>query len=265
MKIQLRNVVALLLLLATAPASAQKVITFESKDSKLGHNKAFKHGEGKNSLTVGMLSWFNGYVPVYYERSVLSMLSVQIGAGATCRSFGSDLGFVMAAEGETSSTYTSGNDIKDDYSHYKFRSTTPGLYLSFAPKVYYHDEGMDGEYVSPMLEYKMFSYKARKADVTAPMSGGYNDDRDVPHSKEEQMEYMRCLDFTVNFGGHYQSRNHVTFGWSTGFGVRTANSQRLDIGTSTDGVGNSHYTNAVEEYKKTKLLFTFNFVVGRWF
>jgi hypothetical protein len=102
MKIRIRNIAAAVSLFAAVPAIGQKVITFESKDAKLGHNKAFKGGEGKNSITAGMLSWFNGYVPVYYERSVLSMLSIQIGAGATCRTLGSDLGFVMAGEGETS-------------------------------------------------------------------------------------------------------------------------------------------------------------------
>ena len=73
----LKNIVAAVLLASGAlPAGAQKTITFESKDAKLGHSRAYTRGEGKNSITAGLLSWFNGYVPVYYERSVLSMLSV---------------------------------------------------------------------------------------------------------------------------------------------------------------------------------------------
>jgi hypothetical protein len=92
MKLYIRNIALITLFTLTAlSANAQKTITFDTKDAKGGHSHSFNHGDGKNSASVGLLSWFNGYVPFYYERSLLSMLSVQVGAGLTVRSFGSDL------------------------------------------------------------------------------------------------------------------------------------------------------------------------------
>lgn len=250
-------------------AGAQKVITFESHDSKTGHKKSGTAGEGKNSVTVGLLSWFSGYTPVYYERSVLSMLSLQVGAGVTTRSFGADLGYGIYSEGETSDIFTSQNsrnDVKDDYAHYKFRKSLPGLFVSFAPKLYYHDEGMDGAYVSPTISYKVFRFAAQMADETAdPTQYGTGDDRLIPHIKQEQSESVRCIDFAVNFGGHYQSRKHVVIGWNTGIGIRNSSAERLDIGVVNDAQNVARYKNAVAEYSKTKLLLTLNFVIGGWF
>src|SRR4051812_41444814 len=89
---------------------AQKVITFDSKSSSssTSHHHSSKHRTlAKNSLSVGLISWFNGYTPLYYERAVTDFMSIQAGIGVTTRSFGNDLGVIVSGEGTTSPNFQS--------------------------------------------------------------------------------------------------------------------------------------------------------------
>jgi hypothetical protein len=67
-------------MLLPAVSSAQTEIVFETHD-KTGQRH--KGAEGTNSITFGFASLLNGYTPVYYERKVLSFMSVAIGGGGT--------------------------------------------------------------------------------------------------------------------------------------------------------------------------------------
>lgn len=261
-----KTALAAVLAVATLQAFAQKEITFESHPGT-GNHKSFTPGPGDQSVSVGLLSWFNGYVPFYYERALFDMLSLQAGVGLTTRSFGGDLGFAMEEFGQTSSNYNGENmyDVTDDYTHYQFRNAKPGLYLSFAPKIYYDNEVMDGFWLSPMIEYKNFRYDAQKADETAAVVYNTDDDRLIPHSTEVMKEHVNCLDLSLNWGASYEMRNHVTIGWSTGLGVRTAQGERLDIGVYDDRAGVAHYVNKIAPYEKTKPFFSFNLIIGGWF
>lgn len=258
-----------LLICAVLPAYAQREITFESRNTNSSsHHK--HHKLSQNSITIGVASWFNGYIPIYYERALNDVLSIQGGIGVTTRSFGNDLGYIVSGdEGKNSPNfaYYPNSDIDDSYEHYKYRHVVPSLYLSIAPKIYYDDDVMDGKYISLMCEMKQFRYRAQKVDEHL-MPGLYadpTDDRLLPHTSQYQDEKVNCLDFTVNVGGHLQTRKNVVIGWSTGVGIRIASSERLDIGIVRDGVNPDHYTNGVVDYNKTKFLFTFNFIVGGCF
>ena len=250
----------LLVLTVVLPASAQKTITFESTN-KSGQSKS-RAGDGKNSLTIGVISWFNGVVPVYYERSLLSMLSVQGGIGLTTRSFGADFGTLMEGDVE-SENFEYPNDIPDDYTYYKYRKTQPGVYLSVSPRVYYDDDVMDGMFIAPTFSYKLNRYAAQKADETVD-AVFTDDDRKVPHTSDVFNEHIRCLDLGFTWGGTYQSRSHFTIGWSTGIGVRSAKGERLDIGMVENVDGTTRYVNSVYDYDKTKFFMSLNLTVGGW-
>lgn len=248
-------------LLAPASANAQKVITFESHTASSG--KRHRQEAGANSITFGLGSFINGYNALYYERKVLDFMSISVGGGVTYRSYMNDFGAVLANDGENSD-YFFYQDIKDDYASYKYRTVSPGLYASLAPRIYFSDEAMNGFYLSPALEVKQYNFKARMADVTVAPNNyyGYSD---VPYSTATASEYMHCLDATINAGGHHQLRNHLVVGWNVGFGLRHQNSERLDLGIVQDGSGNLSYANRMRDYSTTKPLFTFNFVLGGWF
>ncbi len=260
---------SMLLLGDSGAASAQKMITFESHDGPSSSHKRHTGVNGKNSVTIGLVSWINGYTPVYFERAIGSHFSVQIGAGFTSRSYLNDFGMLVWNDGKDNSDRFKGNDdVEDHYENYKFRKTLIGPYFSIAPKVYFHpDDLMNGAYVSPMLEYKSYQFEAQKADITEQADNYYSnyDDRDIPHTKEKVNEHMNCLDFTINIGGHFQTGSHLAVGWSVGLGARHISSERLDIGKLPDSNGNYYYANNITGYSKTKPLFTFGFTMGGWF
>lgn len=262
-----KALLAAVLAVVTIPAFAQKEITFESTSASSGKHKKFESGTGDQTISVGTLSWFNGYVPFYYERAMLDMLSLQAGVGFTTRSFGGDFGFLLDEFGQNSNNYNGENmyDVEDDYTHYQFRNATPGLYLSFAPKIYYTNDVMDGMWLAPMVEYKNFRYNAQMADETAPIVSTGGDDRLIPHTSEVFKEHINCVDFSIHWGSTYELEKHFTIGWSTGFGIRTSKGERLDIGIYDDNSGTEHYMNKVAYYEKTKPFFAFNLTIGGWF
>lgn len=252
-------------------AAAQKktenktqIITFETKDYS---GKSESDNPGKNSLTIGVLSWFNGYIPVHYERRLTNFLSVQVGGGITMRSYGNDFGQLVHEDGRESNFFNSGNsaltDVTDKYESYLYRKTRPGYYLSVSPRVYFSDNVMDGFTLAPMLEYKQFRYAAQLADVKATDASAY-EEGDVPRVSEIFGESMKCLDFTMNVGGHYQSDNHMVLAWNVGFGIRNLDAKRLDLGYSSD-MGATRYINAVHAYSKVRPLLTFDLRIGGWF
>lgn len=250
-------------------AGAQKMITFESRsvtNSKYKKRRRQHEDDAKNSVTMGFASLLNGYIPVYYERTIAPMLTVQVGAGFTFRSFMNDIGATIYEDGYESDRFDGSNDydINDDYASYRYRKMKMGQYLSLAPRLYFRQSALNGAYIGPMVEYKNYRYAARLADVTANAALVYEED-EVPRASETLSEQMRCIDFTFNFGGHFQAANHVALGFNIGIGGRDISAERLDLGRVTDQNGKSHFVNATHQFKTTRPLFVFNFIVGGWF
>src|SRR5215217_3292707 len=126
--------------LFAAEAGAQKMITFESRSgSSHGRRSRSHQDDGKNSLTMGVASMLNGYIPFYYERTILPMLTVQVGAGITFRSYLNDFGMLLYDDGDKTDFFKGANrsDISDKYYAYKYRKMSLGQYFSVAPKVYF--------------------------------------------------------------------------------------------------------------------------------
>ncbi len=263
-------------LLAAEKAKAQtvkydttvtQIITFESTDNN--PSVKLKSEYKKNAIGIPILSWVQGYLPVYYERHLTDFMSIKAGIGISFRSFTNDLGMVIWNDGKTSGYFdeydTPGeSDIADTYESYKFRKPGVGFYASIAPKFYIHTEGMNGFSVYPSLEYKHFSFKTQLARTDVSTNGlSYYDDKALPRQKNTfQNENNRCLDFTVNIGGLYQTNNYFFVEWRLGAGVRKHWSKRLDVGANqiTDRL-----VNVERNYSRIKPVFVTDIILGGLF
>lgn len=273
MQIKYLSAIVIALLFVTTAVQAQKqgprretqIITFDTKN--YSPRETEDDETGKNSLTIGMLSWLNGYVPVYYERTLTSFLSLQVGGGATMRSYGNDFGQIVHGDEGESEYFGYGSEysnVTDKYESYKYRKSNLGYYLSASPRIYFNENVLDGFFLGPVIEYKKFNYATQRVnELTTDMSA--LDESEVPRNGVKFDETMKCLDFTLNIGGHFQSENHMVVAWNFGFGVRNLSATRLDIGYANDGNGNFVYTDAVRDYSKVRPLLTFDFRIGGWF
>lgn len=246
-----------------------QIITFETQEvsSKTTSSGADK----KNSLGVGLLSWINGYVPIYFERELTPFLSIQTGVGATFRSFTNDLDQLIWNDGNTSGKFDEYypyiglqqySDVTDSYANYKYRKAGAGVYASFAPKFYPGSNGIDGFSIYPMLEYKLFTSKARLANTSASPNYVASQDVDVYRTNSYQKESFQVLDFTINIGGLYQTSNNFFVEWRFGAGLRDTWGSMLDIGYNNFS---NKYENNVRKYSRLKPVVAFDFVVGGLF
>ncbi len=266
------SLLSLLLCSATLPALAQRTITFgqdDERDNSKGRrsNTSFSSaGYSRNSVSVNLIGWLSGQTQVYYERGFNDVLSAAVGVGFTTRNYTS--GVFSGLDLEESENFRGNNemDVSDDYGDYKHRKTSVGLALSFSPKVYYTSDCMDGPFIAPRLEYKKFRTEANMVDPTQSMQYISSNLSDASYLPATQQEYLNCLDFTINWGGHYEIGNHVVIGWSSGIGIRNARGQQQDIGVK----GNSnyqdyHFVNTVREVEKTSFLASFVITIGGCF
>lgn len=257
-----------------------QTITFESTDVT-GKVKQL-NAPVKNSVGMGILSWANGYLPVYYERYILDFMSIKVGAGLTFRSFCNDLGQLIWNDGRASNTFGSysynGSNVYDSYYRYSYRKGGVGYYIAFAPKFYPRSVAMDGFNIYPMLEFKQYNYSARKALTNVTVQSVNSSDADYDYSGSSiprqavysHKEYDRCLDFTVNIGGHHQTSKSFFIEWRIGAGIRKNWSSRLDvgyeqIGSSSSYYDNYQYRNATYTYSKIKPVVGFDIVLGGLF
>lgn len=266
----------LLLFFMAAPVFSQtvktdtvvtQIITFES--SSTGYNPAkHKHAYKKNAVGISLLSWVQGYLPVYYERGLLPFLSVKAGVGLTFRSFTNDLGQVIWRDGKRSEYFDPYNgpydDVTDSYERYSYRTGAVGYYFAFAPKFFVHSEGMHGFTVSPMIEYKHFASKAKRARTDVSTNGYYAySDSEIPRIPNSFMaESLNCIDFTVNIGGLYQVSKLFYIEWRLGAGIRKSYSKRLDVGINTTS---ELYQNVLRSYQSIKPFFGTDIIVGGLF
>lgn len=242
-----------------------QIITFES--SEINTTKPFT-GYKKNAVGMPILSWVQGYLPVYYERQLTKFLSIKAGVGLTFRSFTNDLGMLIWKDGKNSDYFDeyetpNENDISDTYESYKFRKPGVGYYVSIAPKFYVHNEGMNGFCVYPSLEYKHFGFKAQFARTDVSTNNVTTYDTELPRQKNKFMnEANKCLDFTLNIGGLYQKDGKFYIEWRLGAGLRKQWSTRLDVGENTLI---DRFVNIERKYSRLKPVFVTDIIIGGLF
>jgi hypothetical protein len=213
-------------------------------------------------------------------------MSIQLGAGFTFRSLMNDFGQALYEDGDNSSYvnthdyYSSGTylgDLPDQYYHYEYRSARPGYCLSVAPKFYFHKHCMDGFYLAPELSLKAYRYSSKTADVTKTNNdinddgyyGSYadQDDRAIPRTNQKVSEHMNFIDYTLTFGGHYQSGNKMAVGWSISAGARQYSASMLDVYLEYDQIasGLGYLRNSFNKFSGVKPVIIVNLTLGGCF
>jgi hypothetical protein len=132
---------------------------------------------------------------------------------------------------------------------------------------------MNGFFLAPAFELKNYKNKAQLANESKTTEDMIvfsdwtfeADDRDIPHVAQTVQEDVKCMDITLNIGGHYQLKNNLVLGWNTGIGLRSMKSSRLDVYTESDGISASYFRNTIRDYESLKPLFTVNLVIGGCF
>jgi hypothetical protein len=228
-----------------------EVVIF-SKDGGSGSSGSAPSWKEDNVVKLGLLNVASGNIPIYYERRLLPLLSVQAGVGVTVRDFAADV---------VNMIFTNGEPPYNPYYQYAERKPKVGYYMSIQPKVYTSSDAMDGFWVSPMLEFKRFNFKANMVDQTAISSG----DGPVYLTNSFQSEFRNDLDFTLNIGWQWLLDNKVAVEYSMGAGFRRFWEERQNIGDGyNNGYGQS-YVNSTRYFNGWRPDFNFCLSVGGFF
>ncbi len=254
-------------------AQTQKTITFgSSKPSGFKNSKGRSHHSsdyGKNTLTVGVLSYLDGFTALSYERMLTESITVSAGAGITHKNLWMQIGDELFERNPgAGSDNHSGNrgDIADKYGSFAHRTPQMGLYMCVSPKFYPRHESLDGTYVAPLIEYRNYRWNAQKADESPFQQAYYLDTQDdqVPRTSETVSESVRCLDISVILGGHYQLGGHIVLGYHAGFGLRNIQASRLDLGYEQIQDHTYRYTNDMVRYSDSRWMVNMGFSIGGW-
>jgi uncharacterized protein DUF3575 len=229
-----------------------EVVIF-SKDA--GSSTTGIHGPGhdNNVIKLGILNVPSGNIPLYYERKMLPWLGLQGGVGLTTRDFVADVVNIL---------FTNGQDNYNYYYQYTERKPLVGYYLSAQPKFYFNGDATDGFWLSPMLEFKRFNFKA---NMVAENAAATNEQSYLPNTFFS--EHRNDLDFTVNIGWQWLLDNKVAIEYSMGAGFRRFWEHRLEVeGVATINSYNySSFSNNTRDYNGWRPEFNLCLNVGGFF
>jgi hypothetical protein len=257
-------------LLPEANAQTQKTIVFGSvkttKSKKYGHKQ--EEDYGRNTITVSLLSYLDGYTAVSYERMINEFFTISAGAGVTYKNLWMQMGDQIASIGSYNSLVNRPGDIQDiedEYGDFQYRKARLGTYFSLSPKFYPRNESLDGSYVAPLFEYRDYRFGAQRAMETPVANSDFDGSANsVPRSNEWMTETVRCLDFSAVWGGHYQLRDHLVLDYHVGLGVRNVKASRQDLGYEVTSSNALHFTNEVNNYSTNRFLANIGFAIGGW-
>ncbi len=179
----------------------------------------------KYIVKVAPLAFVAGYFPVFLEREYLDWLSLQAGVGITFKSVINEL------------LSDFGSSIYEDsgsYIDYSYRKATPGILLSFAPRLYFESDGFEGGYLSPEIRFNTQNTKAQKPNPSSIDLMRLNGEYDP--------ESYKHLDLMIHYG-QQTLYPKLTLDWSFGLGIRSVNSK---VQTVFQNNGNT-WTSSFEE------------------
>lgn len=226
-----------LLIVSTAFAQEKGANDYDGQKKISGTDYSYyrKGGRGKNTeelrpqanvIKFSLMSWLSGCIPFYYERRVTPWLGLQFGLGLTTRDFIADL-TTVAIDGLR-------DDQVPNYNNYGLytnvgRKSSVGAYVSFQPKFYPGQKALSGFFVSPMVEFKRFDYKAQYTDPTVVLDNSYDDYPQLTYTSQTLAEYRNTVDFTVNVGRQWLLQSNVSLELMGGVGFRKIWEQRRYI------------------------------------
>ncbi len=204
-----------------------EVIVFSRDASRTKLSKAEK---ANNIVKIGLTTWVSGVIPFYYERKIFPWLSVQGGVGLTTRDFVADvINIIFVDEPNYSPYYT-----------YNERKALVGYYLSFQPKFYVKKEALGSFWLSPMIEFKRYNFKANEVDE---FNSNLNTGGPSYLPNTYMMEHRNAVDFTLNLGWQWMF-DPLIVEFSMGAGFRRFWEQRLDIQSVSYSTGQIYVNEA---------------------
>ena len=232
------------------------IIIFNHSSSISSPTKKKKYLGESNIIKIAPLGFVSGVIPVYYERKLTDMISIQAGAGLTMRNYlrslmvKSDLGTIDI----TNNSQT--NDIAAPYYEFTYRKATTGFMYAIQPRVYFDDEGLEGTFIG--LSYTNSKFNFNSQGVTS-----YNLGTAV-FNNNMHAEYETLSDIFVTIGSQ-SLMDKLTTEWTLEFGVRNIKGSKYVAYPKYDNNGNTTVSDGMKDYAKANVFFNIGFKVGLHF
>ncbi len=239
----------LLVVLCSNISQAQDTVYFR-KDPAI-KNTLTKKGKGSSErhvVKIAPLAFISGFVPVFYEKSINDLFSIQVGAGITTRNYlrSSIYASEIFNPGKYEYTYKDPalNGVESYIDIYDFtnRRATLGSYFSVQPRVYFGEDGLDGTYLGIGVERYNYRFNSLTLDAAEAQNANAVFTGNVFKEKEN------ITDFNVVFGTQYLY-SRISLDYAVTLGLRK---QEGTYYAYTFNNTNSSYTDG-----QTKLTRTF--------
>lgn len=258
MKICIRFIVPVLIIFSTLTTHAQQTVYF-TKDTSSVKKKHHRSSE-TNIVKIAPLSFLFGLVPVFYERRISDIFSVQVGAGITIKNYmkeiTDDLELGKADEEDFTYNWNNGQGSVTNFGSDDSKNTyKTGTFFSIQPRIYFEGEAMDGWYMG--LSYENTTYKFGSPTIVT----GVSYSNPVAFTSTYSKDYNKYSDIAVHFGGQ-SIYDRLSLEYSFGIAIRSKKSRQYVYGFDSN---NSNYIDGYADLKKSVPVGLFSFRVGYHF
>ena len=259
MKFCMRSFFAAILIFFALTTHGQQTVYFSNDTSSISKKKKKSSAE-TNIIKIAPLSFLFGILPVFYERRISDLFSIQAGAGITIKNYMKDVVDQLEIGKVENEDYTfkwnGGNEgyIYDFASETQKPKIKTGTFFSVQPRVYFDAEAMDGYYMG--ISYENTSYKFSSRSI---VTGG-STSNPVSYNSNYVNEYDKYADIAVHFGGQ-TIYDRLSVEYSLGAAIRSKSSRRYIYGYDNNG----NYIDGFADLKKSIPVGLFSFRVGYHF
>ena len=213
--------------------------------------------EDNNVIKIAPLGFLKGCLPVYYEKKLSDLFTLQAGVGVTTRNYVRGLVYNALDNDNTdksSADYTwnttSSGELygaDDELYNFDYRKAKPGYFISLQPRLYFENEAPEGTFIALSIDHYDYRFQSQmlKGDGTSARS-----DKTIK-------EYEKMNDLMVIFGWQVLY-DRLSLEYTNGIGVRNIKGQKY--ATAYDGYGK--YVDGMADYKKTTINLEFSIKVG---
>lgn len=196
------------------------------EDSEKGKTKK-KHSNIIVKTSPG--SFIFGQQMLEVEKEINSVVSVQVGAGATFKNIlglNNDFLSILSDLADFESTYDespnfdSQDDIYDNYSTDK--KVVPGLHLSASTRFFVDAGGFEDSYIAPTFTYKTINVN------TPGIVDGQSFVAFDPKSMDR--ETKKIMNVSIRYGNQYIYDSNITAEWFLGLGLGFIKDTKQDLG-----------------------------------
>lgn len=199
---------------------------------------------GEDQSKVEVESSYNGLIlktsPISYvfgrqmlelEKEMSGSLSLQVGLGATFAPLWSNYNQLLT-ELNDQDGYCESNqwtyDECDNYSDYSYRrGGGAGLLASASLRLFFDDDGYEGQYIAPVLRYSVNKFQVQQIEPNQSFT--FRD----PNNWQD--EHEKKFDLMVHYGAQ-ELYPKLSAEWFIGAGLRFSNNLRQDLGYDEFGI-----------------------------